>query len=147
MSQQEPTRPYVFQPEPVNSPLAPLLFAVAGPGSEAHEGMRYTKEQAAEIVRRLIECPDVWVEDRDWRVVPESSRKRCRRKHCTGHAVAEVYRRNPWNPTWWAYCVHHLAGRKVEGGKVLICVPGDSTAAAAGYFALNGLPPAPEVRS
>ena len=53
MSTIEPTEPYVYQPEPVNSPLSPRLWSVAGPGAEGFSGIRLTKEHANKLAGLL----------------------------------------------------------------------------------------------
>lgn len=53
MSSKEPTGPYVYQPEPVNSPLYPRIFAVGGPGAEDYDGQRFTRADANRIVEKL----------------------------------------------------------------------------------------------
>ena len=47
MSEQERTKPYIYQPEPVNSPRYPRIYALSGPGVPPELlGKRYTKEEA-----------------------------------------------------------------------------------------------------
>ena len=53
MNQSEPTMPYVYQPEPMNSPLAPRLWSVAGPGAEGFSGIRLEQKHAHELVALL----------------------------------------------------------------------------------------------
>lgn len=53
MSDREPTEPYVYQPEPVTSPLAPRLWSIAGPGTDGWDGVRLTKEHANKLVGLL----------------------------------------------------------------------------------------------
>ena len=43
----EPTKAYVYQPEPSNA--GERIYGVAGPGSQCCEGRRFTKSEAQEI--------------------------------------------------------------------------------------------------
>lgn len=54
MSDIEPTEPYVYQPEPVDSPLAPRLWSVSGPGAEDFQGIRLEKKHAKSLARLLL---------------------------------------------------------------------------------------------
>lgn len=49
MSQQEPTKTYVYQPDPDNGQADPRIYAVGGPGSQVTNGDRYTKAEAQSI--------------------------------------------------------------------------------------------------
>lgn len=54
MSEYQPTKPYVYQPDPVNSPNYPRIYALSGPGvPKEHQGKRYTKEAAQKILEGL----------------------------------------------------------------------------------------------
>lgn len=57
MSQREPKRPYVYQPDPPcpgNGPaVEQRIFGVSGPGAEHLYGRRYTKAEAHEMVKAL----------------------------------------------------------------------------------------------
>ena len=54
MSSHEPTKPYVYQPDPVNSPNYPRIYALAGPGVPAeHQDKRYTKDEAMQILSAI----------------------------------------------------------------------------------------------
>lgn len=69
-----------------------------------------------------------WQPDRDWRVLPEGTTKKCRmlehRKRCPEVAVAELNRgirrhvRGGRADSWWAYCSKHLYGRRIKDGLV-----------------------------
>lgn len=52
MSQKEPDRPYVYQPDSAKS-VNDKAWAVSGPGAEAHQGKRYTKAEAEAIAEKL----------------------------------------------------------------------------------------------
>ena len=52
--QAEPKEPYVIQREPANSPLAPKLFSVSGPGTDSFRDLRMTREKAEELVKKLF---------------------------------------------------------------------------------------------
>jgi hypothetical protein len=59
MSQQAPTKPYVYQPDPAPPPgIDPAncrIWSVGGPGTESYTGVgqRYTRAEADAIVRQL----------------------------------------------------------------------------------------------
>jgi hypothetical protein len=57
MSQQDPRTPYIYQPEPPTNPDG-RYYAIAGPGSEDLQTMRFTREEAerelAGLKARLI---------------------------------------------------------------------------------------------
>jgi hypothetical protein len=54
MSNYEPTKPYVYQPDPINSPNYPRIYALAGPGvPPAYAGMRFTKEDAEKALKEI----------------------------------------------------------------------------------------------
>ena len=54
MSDQERTEPYVYQPDPVNSPRYPRIYALGGPGVPSElQGKRYTREEAQEALASL----------------------------------------------------------------------------------------------
>ena len=80
--------------------------------------------------------PFAWLEESltDWRALPPGSTARCRYAaptrgyRCPNVAVAEL-RRGRKQVRWWAYCADHLYGRRVEGGKVLLAVRSDCSAA------------------
>lgn len=52
MSQQEPTEPYVYQPDPAKS-LEDKAWALSGPGASDYEGKRFTKAEAQQELARL----------------------------------------------------------------------------------------------
>ncbi len=66
MSDYQPTKPYVYQPDPVNSPDYPRIYALAGPGiPKEYQGKRYTKAEAEDALAALessdsydMEAPD-----------------------------------------------------------------------------------------
>jgi len=54
MSNYEPGKPYVYQPDPVNSPDYPRIYALAGPGiPEKYQGKRFTKEGAENALAEI----------------------------------------------------------------------------------------------
>ena len=56
MSNFEPKEPYVYQPDGINSPDYPRIYALAGPGVPLkYQGKRYVKEDAESILNKLKE--------------------------------------------------------------------------------------------
>lgn len=53
MSEREPTRPYIFQPEPDRPAYAGRIYAIGGPGSEKYAGKRFTRAEAQESLEKL----------------------------------------------------------------------------------------------
>jgi hypothetical protein len=53
MSSQESVEAFVYQPEPVDSPFAPRLYAVSGPGTDMYAVGRFTKEDADRLVKNI----------------------------------------------------------------------------------------------
>jgi formylmethanofuran dehydrogenase subunit E-like metal-binding protein len=56
MSNIEPTKPYIYQPEPVYAKDGTenvQRFGVAGPGAEGYFGKRFTREEAEELLKTL----------------------------------------------------------------------------------------------
>lgn len=55
MSDHEPTKPYVYQPDGILNPSYPRIYALSGPGvPPEHQGMRYTKDEAQAILAHLL---------------------------------------------------------------------------------------------
>lgn len=56
MSNIEPTKPYIYQPEPVYAKDGRenvRIFGVAGPGAERYFGKRFTREEAEKLLAAL----------------------------------------------------------------------------------------------
>lgn len=56
MSDYEPTKPYIYQPEPVyakDGTKNERVFGVAGPGAEHLFGKRFTREEAKAALEHL----------------------------------------------------------------------------------------------
>ena len=49
----EPTKAYVYQPEPANSSLSPRLYGVSGPGSEPYSTDRMTQTVAQHLADEI----------------------------------------------------------------------------------------------
>lgn len=59
MSNYQPNQPYVYQPDPVNSPDYPKIYALAGPGvPKKYQGKRYTKGEAENVLTKIQESKD-----------------------------------------------------------------------------------------
>lgn len=66
MSSYEPSKPYVYQPDPVSSPNFPRIYALAGPGvPKEFEGKRFTKADAYEVLDLIL---------RHWKSRPTTER-------------------------------------------------------------------------
>lgn len=56
MSDWEPTKPYIYQPEPVfakdGTPNV-RIYGVAGPGAEDYWGQRFTRAEAERILAKI----------------------------------------------------------------------------------------------
>ena len=67
------------------------------------------------------DLPRQWVKEDDrWRVIGPDTHKRCRMMGCRRPAVAELLRgdKRKTGGRWWAYCEHHLFGRRIANGQV-----------------------------
>lgn len=56
MSDYEPTKPYIYQPEPVyakDGTKTERIYGVAGPGAEQYFMKRFTREEAEQILKSL----------------------------------------------------------------------------------------------
>ena len=60
MSNYEPNQPYVYQPDPINSPHYPVIYALAGPRvPKEYRGKRYTKRVAENILKKIQQTKDI----------------------------------------------------------------------------------------
>ena len=59
MSYAEPTKPYVYQPDPITSPNYPRIYAIAGPDvPNEYKGKRYSKEDANKLLVEIFNKVD-----------------------------------------------------------------------------------------
>lgn len=66
MSTAEPRGPYVYQPGVPDGSLNPRIYALAGPGAEAFDGKRFTRDEAHRELRELMQSKvDNLVRERD----------------------------------------------------------------------------------
>lgn len=57
MSDYEPTKPYIYQPEPVyakDGTENERIYGLAGPGVEKYFGKRFTREEAEKILLEVL---------------------------------------------------------------------------------------------
>lgn len=56
MSNIEPTKPYIYQPEPTyakDGTKNERIFGLGGPGAEHYWGQRFTREEAEQILKSI----------------------------------------------------------------------------------------------